>query len=309
MKKIIITLIVVAVVVAAGIFIWNWSAQRDLAPEQDPLADTSEPTDTGTPETDDEQNEEEGNRPESVIGTSADGNAITAYHFGEGDTELLFVGGIHGGYSWNTALVAQELVDHLKENPDVVPQGVKVTVIPVLNPDGLNEVAGTVTADFTQADVSASQTVLVSGRFNGNNVDLNRNFDCEWQPSGVWQSRTVSGGSSAFSEPESRAVRDYVAANKPAAVVAWYSSAGGVYASNCGDGILSETRTIMNAYADASGYPAYENFDFYAITGDMVNWFAKNDIPAISVLLTDHQSTEWTKNRAGIEALLEFYAD
>ena len=40
----------------------------------------------------------------------------------------------------------------------------------------------------------------------------------------------------------------------------------------------------------------------------MANWLAKKEIPAISVLLTNHKDTEWTKNKKGIEALLRYYA-
>ncbi|MEK7062749.1 MAG: hypothetical protein AAB946_01805 [Patescibacteria group bacterium] len=67
-------------------------------------------------------------------------------------------------------------------------------------------------------------------------------------------------------------------------------------------------QTIANIYGKASGYKVYKSFNFYEITGDMVNWFAKMNIPAISVLLTDHTNTEWTKNEAGIKALLNNYA-
>ena len=91
-------------------------------------------------------------------------------------------------------------------------------------------------------------------------------------------------------------------------MVVWYSAAGGVYASSCGSGIMPETSTITNIYAKASGYPANESFDFYDTTGDMVKWLAKKQIPAISVLLTNHKDTEWTKNQKGIEALLKHYA-
>ena len=45
-----------------------------------------------------------------AIGKSVEERDITAYHYGTGETELLFVGGIHGGYSWNTSLVAYELM-------------------------------------------------------------------------------------------------------------------------------------------------------------------------------------------------------
>jgi len=243
----------------------------------------------------------------TVVGTSVNGNNITAYHFGEGADEILFIGGIHGGYEWNTVLVAGELMNYLKTNPSVIPSNVKVTVIPVLNPDGLQKVVGTTTVSFSQAQVPSSKDVVVSGRFNANNVDLNRNFECDWQTSGTWQNKTVSGGSEVFSEPESQAIKSYLEKNKIVASVVWYSAAGGVFASSCHNGVSPETSTLTKTFAKASGYKAYESFDFYTITGDMVNWMAKNNIPAISVLLTNHTDTEWSKNQAGIDAILKHY--
>lgn len=242
----------------------------------------------------------------SVLGTSVEGREITAYHYGDGNTELLFVGGIHGGYEWNTVLLAYQAMDYLKANPSVIPKNLKITIIPVLNPDGLFKVTGSV-GRFAASDVSKSQDTVVSGRFNANNVDLGRNFDCDWQSSAKWQNKNVSGGSEVFSEPESKAFKNYVETRKPGAVVVWYSAVGGVFSSSCHNGILPETRTLTNTYAKASGYKAYEEFNFYAITGDTVNWLAKITTPAISVLLTNHTDTEWSKNQAGIDALLKLY--
>lgn len=242
----------------------------------------------------------------TVIGTSVSKNAITAYHFGEGADELLFIGGIHGGYEWNTVLVAYQLMDYLKANPSVIPKNIKVTVIPVLNPDGLSKVVGT-TSRFLPKDVSPLKNTIIAGRFNGNTVDLNRNFDCDWKQQGVWQERTVSGGSAVFSEPESQAIKKYVEAKKPTAVVVWFSAAGGVFSSNCYNGVSKETIAMTKKFAEASGYPAYESFDFYATNGDMTNWLAKNNIPAISVILTNHSDTEWSKNKAGTEALFKHF--
>ena len=199
-------------------------------------------------------------------------------------------------------------MDYLKANPSSIPNNIKVTVIPVLNPDGLYEAVGTTTGNFTEKDIPKSQSEIISSRFNANDVDLNRNFDCDWKTTGVWQSKTVSGGSMAFSEPESRAIKNYIENNKPNAVVVWYSAAGGVYASNCHNGVLDETKAIAKEYANASGYPYFESFDFYATTGDMVNWLAKINIPAISILLTNHTNTELQKNQAGIKALLKYYS-
>ena len=245
--------------------------------------------------------------PVEVIGKSVEGRDITAYHFGTGDTDLLFVGGIHGGYSWNTALVAYELMDYLEANPEKIPTNVSITVIPALNPDGLYEVVKK-EGRFEARDIP-SNADTVAGRFNARDVDLNRNFDCDWKASGTWQSRAVSGGSAAFSEPESMAIKTYIEANEPSAVVVYYSAAGGVFASNCHSDVLPETLELTNEYAEASGYKAYEEFDFYSITGDMVNWLAKEGITAISVLLTNHTNVEWAENQAGIEALLAHYAE
>jgi hypothetical protein len=304
-----IIIVIIAIILVVGVFVALRSSTVEIPIEeqktdtvdtgtQAPVQDATPETDTQTPAV---------NEKETVIGKSVDGADITAYHYGTGDTELLFVGGIHGGYSWNTTLVAYELMDYLDANPSIIPSNVKVTVVPVLNPDGLMKVTGE-TGRFTASDILTSVDTI-PGRFNSRSVDLNRNFDCEWQASGTWQNRTVSGGTSAFSEPESRAVRDYIQKSSPNAVVVWYSAAGGVYASNCLNGVLPETTEIMNVYAKASGYPAYKEFDYYEITGDMVNWLAKENIPAISVLLTNHTSTEWSKNEAGIKALLNHYAE
>jgi len=296
MKKIII-LVIGALIIGVGVY-YYFNAPAVTAPvtEAPITATTTEkvvqkPVDTT----------------KTVLGTSVQKRDITAYHFGTGAKEVLFVGGIHGGYEWNTALVAYELMDYLTANPKTIPANVKVTVIPVLNPDGLKKVTGK-EGRFTKADVSTSDNVVISGRFNANNVDLNRNFDCDWQSKGVWMTETVSGGSKVFSEPESLAFKNYIETKNPSAVITWYSSAGGVFSSSCHNGVLPETKALTSAFATASKYPAYESYDFYKLTGYMPNWLAKKNIPAISVLLTTHQDTEWTKNLAGIKSVLNRYA-
>ncbi len=298
-KKIIIGVVIVALVGVGAYFLMRNTSKDVVITPGDENGTTNPDQPGGTPGVVD--------KTKTVIGKSAGGRDIVAYHYGEGAKEILFVGGIHGGYEWNTSLVAYEMMDFLKANPTAVASGTKVTVIPVLNPDGLAKVVSS-TGKFAKTDVNSSQTVQVSGRFNGNTVDLNRNFDCDWQTSAKWQDKTVSGGSAVFSEPEAQAIKTYVETKRPVAALVWYSSVGGVFASNCHAGVLPETLTIANVYGKASGYKVYKEFNFYEITGDMVNWLAKQGIPAISVLLTTHDDTEWSKNEAGIKALLSYYA-
>lgn len=311
MKNILLIGALLLILIGGAYFLMSGNGdtyEKETTPETITQVETPESTTEGEPEVTMEEVAEEAG-PVEVIGASVEGNDITAYHFGEGDTEILFLSGIHGGYSWNTSLLGFELVDWFKANEDKIPEGVKVTVIPVLNPDGLEKVTGS--ADrFAASSVSSSDTVKVAGRFNANEVDLNRNFDCEWSSTGTWQNKNVSGGSSAFSEPETQAVRNYVSSNTPSAVVTWYSAAGGVYASSCNAaGPSANTLALTNLFAKASGYTAYEEFDYYEITGDMVNWFAKQNIPAISVLLTNREQTEFSKNIAGVQAVLNQYAE
>jgi hypothetical protein len=81
-----------------------------------------------------------------------------------------------------------------------------------------------------------------------------------------------------------------------------------VFSSRCDGDVSPETAALTKTYADASGYPAFKEYDFYEITGDMVNWLAKSGIPAVSVLLTDHSGTELEKNLLGLGAVIARYA-
>ncbi len=239
-----------------------------------------------------------------TIGTSIEGRPIEAYTFGSGESHLLFVGGIHGGYEWNSVLLAYEAIDYFMENPEVIPSSVRVSVIPNANPDGLYAVVKK-EGRFRAVDVLKDTGAL--GRFNARNVDLNRNFDCKWQPESMWRGKKVSAGKTAFSEPESRAIRDFVLKEKPQAVVLWHSQANAVYASECTEGILQETRTLMQTYAKAARYPAIDTFDAYEVTGDAEGWLASINIPAITVELATHEAVEWDKNLSGIRAVLQKY--
>lgn len=241
-----------------------------------------------------------------VIGSSVQGRKIESYTYGSGAKNIVFVGGIHGGYEWNSVLLSYQLMDYLKANPNVIPKNESVTIIPTLNPDGVFGVTGK-DGRFALSDVSTDSKILATGRFNADKVDLNRNFDCRWQPKATWQSKTISAGSKVFSEPESVAFKNFVLENKPTAVVFWHSQSNGVYASACKEGISLGTLDLMDTYSQASGYPAIKTFTAYPVTGAADDWLASINIPAVSVELKTHETLEWEKNLAGVKSLLELY--
>ena len=288
----VITAIIVLVVLGVGAF--AFISLRKQAPDVPPAP--SAPV---------EQTSDPGPK-HKVIGQSLEGREILSYSYGTGGKHLLFVGGIHGGYEWNSVLLAYQFMDYLEKDTGVIPGNLTVTVIPSANPDGVYKVIGK-EGRFTLADAPTSKEVAVPGRFNARGVDLNRNFDCKWQPKSTWQAKTVSAGSEPFSEPEAKAIRDFVLENKPAAAIFWHSQSNAVYASECEAGILPGTLNIMNAYARASGYPAVKSFDSYEITGDAEGWLASIGIPAITVELQTHATVEWERNLAGVKALFGYY--
>lgn len=239
-----------------------------------------------------------------VLGQSVQNRDIVVHTFGDGEIYLLLVGGVHGGYEWNSVLLAEAMIEYFASNPEVVPDDLTISIIPVLNPDGLAMVTNGKTSNLEATDVidwSADGT----GRVNANGIDLNRNFACKWLPQATWRGVALSAGTEAFSEPEARILRDYVLKTNPEAVIFWHSVAGNVYGSECEDGILPLTTVIMNAYATAGNYGAVPAFDAYPITGDAEGWLASIGIPAITVELETRESTEWQRNLAGTQAVIE----
>ena len=246
---------------------------------------------------------EEVNPLHTVIGTSVEGRNIDAYKYGNGKNYLLLIGGIHGGYEWNSVVLAYRFLNYLNASSTVLSENLTVTVIPSLNPDGVYKVIGKV-GRFESTDVP-SGVATAPGRFNAHTVDLNRNFDCRWKPESMWKNNVVSAGTKPFSEPEAQALRDFVLANKPDAVVFWHSQANAVYASECGKGILPETLNLLDVYSRASGYSAVKSFDAYETSGDAEGWLASIGIPTISVELKSHETVEWEQNLAGTKALID----
>ncbi len=247
--------------------------------------------------------------PFQTIGTSIEGRLIESYTTGTGSTTIIFVGGIHGGYEWNSSVLAYEFIDALEQGLFTVPETLKLIVVPTLNPDGLYA-ATQLTGRFTATDVPPTDAHTTgTGRFNARGIDLNRNFDCKWKPESTWRSKTVSAGTAPFSEPEAAALRDLVLETDPAAVIFWHSQANTVYGSECEGGILPQTIAIMNAYAKAASYAAVPRFDAYPVSGDAEGWLASLGIPAITVELETRTSSEWERNRAGIQALLALYSN
>ena len=240
-------------------------------------------------------------RMQQVIGYSVEKRPITGYYFGHGQRTVVFVGGIHGGYEWNTILLAYQAIDYFTNHPAAIPEDVTLIIIPSANPDGQYRITG-IEGRFEQSDVPSS---TAAGRFNVRGVDLNRNWDCDWELVGWWGDQAVSGGKKPFSEPESRALRDFFIEQKPDAVVFWHSKAGGVFSGGC-QGPFAPSQTLAGVYSSASGYPAEGQFAYYEVTGEASDWLSAQGISSFTVELSSHDQIEWSENLAGMIAVLNY---
>jgi hypothetical protein len=213
---------------------------------------------------------------------------IHAYRVGNGPRARLLVGGIHGGYEGNTIQLVQEFLNLLVDHPEHVPPQLSLYLIPCANPDG-----------------AAAGTDRVHGRMNGNLVDLNRNWDFEWQPVSTHGPWPVSGGSAPFSEPETAALRDFILEREIEAVIFYHSAWGAVFPGSGQS--ASQASDLALLVVEHTGYLyAPTELDWQPPTGNAVDWLTDNGIPSIDIELTNHVDLDWNVNWEALLAFLEW---
>ena len=239
-----------------------------------------------------------------VIGRSVQNRPIYRFTFGEGPVHLVFVGAIHGGYEWNSALLAYQAIDYFAVFPQDVPANITLHIIPTANPDGLFLATGK-EGRFTAADIPPGDALnLLPGRFNANEVDLNRNWDCRWSAQAFFRDQVISGGSAAFSERETQVLRDFLTQPQIQGVVFWHSAAATVIPGGCEES-HPPSLELAEVYRAAANYPNNTSLG-YPITGDASDYLAQQGIPAITVELTNHEDTDGGQNMNGMLAVLQW---
>jgi len=227
-----------------------------------------------------------------VVGFSVEGRPIRAYAFGQGENQYLIVAGIHGGYESNTVDLANQLILYVSQNPDVIPASDTLYFIPDMNPDAV--------ARGRNADA----------RVNANGVDLNRNFPsnnwaADWDHTLCWNDRPTTGGTYGGSEPETRAIMNFVGAHRIQAMISYHSAGLGVFPG----GIPWQAASIDLAatLASQTGYP-YPPIDIgCTYTGTLADWAVEHGVgAAVDMELSDHQDAAFGSNLRALKALLGF---
>jgi predicted deacylase len=224
---------------------------------------------------------------EFTLGLSGLGRPITVVQVGSGPRKLVVVGNTHGAPEGNTYRLTLQLIDYFRAKPEAVPVGVRLYLIPTINPDG----------------------IALGTRFDGAAIDLNRNMntDLDACPENDW-STTVqgargivsdTGGPYPDSQPESRLIRAFLL--DAAGAIFIHSNAGLVFPASCEH---APSIALAQAYAAGAGYEYSRYWSSYSITGSMSDWAGSMGIAAITPELVTGNDTEYAQNLAGLQAVL-----
>lgn len=221
-----------------------------------------------------------------TVGYSVGGRAINAYVYGNGGTTYMYTAGIHGNEQSSVQTI-QGWMNALEANPGRIPSGVRVVVIPQVNPDG----------------------VARAGRDNNNKVNLNRNF-----PTHNWTSNIVTGsgeqagagGASAGSEPETKALMYATNRYAPRFVITYHSSGSLVNSNDVGVSIAAG-----QAYARLVGYrfipdsQTTATFGF-TMTGTYEDWLAQRGTAAILLELNTDYGNYFSRHASAMWEILKY---
>lgn len=214
-----------------------------------------------------------------AIGYSVKGRPITAYQFGTGSQYQVYMGAMHGSEQ-GTKRLMDEWFNELNVNPDRIPAGKSIVIIPAVSPDGY----------------------AANSRLNANGVDLNRNFaSADWKQQVTLpgsSAKTNAGGPNPLSEPESKAIANYIARIRPRLVMSYHSKASIVEANESGDSVA-----VASEYASRARYravPRSQTGTSFAhdTTGAMEDWMRERlGLPCVVVELSTHTATDFARNK------------
>lgn len=216
----------------------------------------------------------------AIIGLSASGRPIEVYTFGQGERQRMIVAGIHGGYEWNTIALADEMITYLDEHPEEIPNNLTLYILRNLNPDGDARGHGR------------------DARANDRGVDLNRNFPANWQVDwnrdGCWTDPPVTGGDSPASEPETRALVNFIETHHIDALISYHSAALGVFPG--GIPWEEDSKRLAKAISKLTSYP-YPPIDTGCdYTGTLADYAVEMGAASVDMELSDHRHTDFDAN-------------
>ncbi len=219
------------------------------------------------------------------LGLSLAGKPITALRIAASPhpSYALRIVATHHGNEPISALVALDVAQRLVGDPSLIPSDAEIWIVPDVNPDGLD----------------------ARTRENAIGVDLNRNYGYDW-------GEATNPGVSAFSEPETRAMRSLTRARCWLGGLTLHSGASNISwpwndttSPRSPDEPLFETVSAdYLALTTAPDFWATDGADWYVTHGDLTDWaYGRWGIPELTVELDDDKAP------VDVQTVLDWHAD
>lgn len=233
-----------------------------------------------------------------VLGTSVEGREIYRYTVGTGNRTALFVSAIHGN-EVGTVKLAHHLLAEICQDEELT-KGLTCHVVPCLNPDGYHRA-------LKHPDYLHGGRV---GRFNANEVDLNRNFDTpSFQRDAFWnhglnyqESTKVFAGEAAGSEPETRALTEFIEANDVDVLFMFHNAGQDVMGSS-----HALAKQLSQIFARCTGYSLVSDHMWKSLaqTGTPREWCEQRKIPLVEIEGPNRWSSGWSTQKGALLTTLK----
>lgn len=229
------------------------------------------------------------------IGKSISGKTIKCFKVGNGKNKKLYTFGIHGN-EVGTVKLGHYFTSWLSENVKKLDQ-YTIFVVPCLNPDGYDMACNR--PEYLQGGRT--------GRFNANNVDLNRNFDTpSFRKKSKWafgknysEKSDVHCGEFGGSEPEIKALTEFIKSEKIKVLLMFH---------NAGKDIMPNSsklaKKMAKIYADKTGFRIVKSDHWKELqqTGTAAEWCDIHGISYVEIEGSTRWGSDW---RIQKEAMIE----
>jgi hypothetical protein len=233
------------------------------------------------------------------IGESVSKQDIYAYKINNGKIKFAFGGGIHGNEVGTVKLV-KHLINFINHNKEKY-EGFSFYFIPIINPDGYK-------IGLQNPDYFGGGNI---GRFNENNVDLNKSFPTKsFKQYSVWsrgdnysESVKVYCGEKGGDQPETKALINFLQKEKIQIFFNYHSAGGDVQANR------NELSIKLNQiYSEAARFSNWTEEDWRALgqTGTLKEWTEENNIAFSEIENTVRWGSDWKNHKNSILKILEY---
>jgi len=233
------------------------------------------------------------------IGESVKKRLIYAYRIGDGKIKFCFGGGTHGD-EVGTVKFIHHLINYIYNHRENY-KDFSFYFIPVINPDGYE--IGKNNPDYFNGGRI--------GRFNANNVDLNKNFPTKsFKKYSFWsrgdnytESVKIFAGEYGGSEPETKAVTNFLKDNNIKYFFNYHSAGGDVQPN-----LIEPSDELNRIYANEInfGFLTEEKWQSLDQTGTPKEWCEENSIVFSEIENSVRWGSDWKRQKSGVEKVLEY---